>query len=63
MIDRRREGDELREQFSILGSTGNVGSFWLHSHVSQLRRYIKLPLIAYLDVTVSTMASNAVVGL
>ncbi|KAF4615107.1 hypothetical protein D9613_013017 [Agrocybe pediades] len=24
MIDRQREGDELREQFSILGSTGNV---------------------------------------
>ncbi|KAI0780721.1 hypothetical protein BD413DRAFT_499548 [Trametes elegans] len=24
MIDRRREGDELREEFSVLGSTGNV---------------------------------------
>ena len=24
MIDRRREGDELREEFKVLGSTGNV---------------------------------------
>jgi hypothetical protein len=24
MIDRRREGDQLREEFSVLGSTGNV---------------------------------------
>jgi hypothetical protein len=25
MIDRNRSGDELRETFSVLGSTGNVG--------------------------------------
>ena len=24
MVDRMREGDELREEFSVLGSTGNV---------------------------------------
>jgi hypothetical protein len=24
MIDRRREGDELHEEFKVLGSTGNV---------------------------------------
>ena len=24
MIDRKREGDALREEFSVLGSTGNV---------------------------------------
>jgi hypothetical protein len=24
MVDRRRNGDELREEFSVLGSTGNV---------------------------------------
>lgn len=24
MVDRRREGDELREAFKVLGSTGNV---------------------------------------
>ena len=24
MIDRNRNGDELKEQFSVLGSTGNV---------------------------------------
>jgi hypothetical protein len=24
MIDRRREGDEPREEFKVLGSTGNV---------------------------------------
>ena len=24
MIDRKREGKELREEFSVLGSTGNV---------------------------------------
>ena len=27
MIDRRREGNELSEDFSVLGSTGNVRSF------------------------------------
>lgn len=27
MIDRRREGDELREEFKVLGSTGNVRCF------------------------------------
>ena len=26
MIDRQREGDELKEVFSVLGSTGNVSS-------------------------------------
>ena len=25
MIERNRSGDELRETFSVLGSTGNVG--------------------------------------
>lgn len=24
MIDRKREGDELKEEFKVLGSTGNV---------------------------------------
>ena len=24
MVDRKREGNELREEFSVLGSTGNV---------------------------------------
>lgn len=24
MVDRRRNGDELREEFDVLGSTGNV---------------------------------------
>jgi hypothetical protein len=24
MVDRRRDADELREEFSVLGSTGNV---------------------------------------
>lgn len=27
MVDRRRVGSELREEFSVLGSTGNVRSF------------------------------------
>jgi len=27
MIGRQRNGDELREDFKVLGSTGNVGSF------------------------------------
>jgi hypothetical protein len=26
MIDRNRNGDELKEEFSVLGSTGNVRS-------------------------------------
>lgn len=26
MIDRHRNGDELKEEFSVLGSTGNVSS-------------------------------------
>ncbi len=26
MIDRKREGTELREEFSVLGSTGNVSA-------------------------------------
>lgn len=25
MVDRQREGNELHEEFSVLGSTGNVG--------------------------------------
>lgn len=25
MIDRTRRGEELREEFKVLGSTGNVG--------------------------------------
>jgi len=29
MIDRRRTPGELREEFSVLGSTGNVGRFML----------------------------------
>lgn len=27
MIDRKREGDELSEEFKVLGSTGNVRCF------------------------------------
>ena len=27
MIDRNRNGDELKEEFSVLGSTGNVRRF------------------------------------
>lgn len=27
MIDRQRTPGELREEFSVLGSTGNVGDF------------------------------------
>ena len=26
MVDRTREGDELQEEFKVLGSTGNVSS-------------------------------------
>lgn len=26
MVDRKRTGDELREEFSVLGSTGNVST-------------------------------------
>ncbi len=27
MVDRQRNGNELREEFSVLGSTGNVSGF------------------------------------
>lgn len=34
MIDRTRNGDELREEFDILGSTGNVSmSFYLDFNI------------------------------
>lgn len=35
MIDRSRDGDELKETFSVLGSTGNVCSISVkrvHTH-------------------------------
>lgn len=34
MIDRKREGNELREEFSVLGSTGNVSCGAIPSHLT-----------------------------
>jgi hypothetical protein len=55
MIDRQRDGDELREEFRVLGSTGNVGSFFGSANVSCVRRCIQSLSITYLDATVGVM--------
>lgn len=47
MVDRKRTGDELREEFSVLGSTGNVSALLfgrltrLHQHRCILLSSIK----------------------
>lgn len=53
MVDREREGDELKEVFSVLGSTGNVRScrFFLLA-LNVLLRFTKYRLIIYPDAIV-----------
>jgi hypothetical protein len=53
MVERKRSGDELREEFSVLGSTGNVRVplFFLRSLRSLEHRSTLSPLIRHHPAT------------
>ncbi|KAF9218198.1 hypothetical protein BS17DRAFT_883543, partial [Gyrodon lividus] len=57
MIDRRQNDGELGEEFSVLGSTGNVGpvAFLIYYSHIDLNRYTRSPSTKHLRVLVCTI--------